>query len=114
MRPALLLICFGAQFLPWTLVPRGTYIYHYFPSLPFIILCTAYVLEQLGGWYTARAGQRDAALAEKRADRVSLLAVGAYLLLAAAFFIAFYPLASGALAPTAWLSALNWFGTMGY
>ena len=113
-RPALLLICFGAQFLPWTLVPRGTYIYHYFPSLPFIILCTAYVLEQLGGWYTARAGQRDAALAEKRAGRVSLLAVGAYLLLAAAFFIAFYPLASGALAPTIWLSALNWFGTMGY
>lgn len=27
-----------AQYLPWVLVPRGTYIYHYFASVPFIIL----------------------------------------------------------------------------
>ncbi len=27
-----------AQYLPWVLVPRGTYIYHYFASIPFLIL----------------------------------------------------------------------------
>ena len=27
-----------AQYLPWVLVPRGTYIYHYFASLPFLML----------------------------------------------------------------------------
>lgn len=57
-RPALLLISFSAQFLPWMLVPRGTYIYHYFPSVPFIILCTAYGLEQLSNWYAAVAARR--------------------------------------------------------
>ncbi len=40
----LLFISFLAQYLPWTLVPRGTYIYHYFPSVPFIILCVCYGL----------------------------------------------------------------------
>ena len=33
-----MLISFLAQYLPWVLVPRGTYIYHYFASIPFLIL----------------------------------------------------------------------------
>ena len=36
-----LLICLGAAFLPWTLITRATFIYHYFASVPFIILLTA-------------------------------------------------------------------------
>ncbi len=32
------LVGFLAQYLPWVLVPRGTYIYHYFASVPFLIL----------------------------------------------------------------------------
>ena len=34
----LVLIGFASQFLPWVLVPRSTFIYHYFASVPFIIL----------------------------------------------------------------------------
>ena len=93
MRPAILLISFAAQYMPWVLVPRGTYIYHYFPSVPFIILCTAYVLEQLSGWFMAYAGQRAGAererIAQKRADRWSLALVSAYLLIVAAMFAVF-------------------------
>lgn len=33
--------------LPWVLVKRSTYIYHYFPILPFVILCTAFSLDYL-------------------------------------------------------------------
>jgi len=33
-----LLIAYGAQFLPWVAVSRLTFIYHYFPSVPFVIL----------------------------------------------------------------------------
>ncbi len=33
-----LIISYLSQFLPWALVNRTTYIYHYFPSVPFIIL----------------------------------------------------------------------------
>ena len=117
-RPALLLICFGAQFLPWVLVPRGTYIYHYFPSVPFLILCTAYVQEQLCNWYTARAVSRTppawTARAAQRADRLGIAVVAVYLLLVAAVFIALYPFASGLLVQTSWLDAVNWFGRLYY
>lgn len=117
-RPALLLICFCAQYLPWIGVPRGTYIYHYFPSVPFIILCTAYVLEQLSGWFMAYAGQRAGAekeeTAQKRADRWSLALVSAYLLIVAAMFVAFYPFASGMMVRTSWLEAVNWFKNLYY
>ncbi len=36
---------FAAQFLPWVLVTRCTFIYHYFASLPFVILCIGLFLE---------------------------------------------------------------------
>ena len=37
----IVLIGFASQFLPWVLVPRSTFIYHYFASVPFIILMVA-------------------------------------------------------------------------
>ena len=33
-----LLLGYGMQYLPWILVSRETYIYHYFPSVPFVVL----------------------------------------------------------------------------
>ena len=74
----MLVIAFAAQYLPWMLVPRGTYIYHYFPSVPFIILCTGLIFEYLEGWLTERAERRalekgkteeEAARAEKLVGR---------------------------------------------
>ena len=38
IRYEFVFISFLAQYLPWVLVPRGTYIYHYFASVPFLIL----------------------------------------------------------------------------
>ena len=42
-------LCIGflAQYLPWTLVSRCTFIYHYFPSVPFITLSIGYCFMQL-------------------------------------------------------------------
>jgi len=39
-------LCVGylAQYLPWCLVPRLTFIYHYFPSVPFVVLMILYSL----------------------------------------------------------------------
>lgn len=37
-----LIIAYAAQLLPWVLVSRTTYIYHYFPSVPFITLIITY------------------------------------------------------------------------
>ena len=38
IRYGFIFVSLLAQYLPWVLVPRGTYIYHYFASTPFLIL----------------------------------------------------------------------------
>ena len=37
-----LLIAYAAQFVPWIFVSRATFIYHYFPSVPFVVLLIAF------------------------------------------------------------------------
>ena len=107
-RPALLLLTFAAQFIPWVLVPRGAYIYHYFPSLPFVVLCTAYVLDRLNDWLVSRSSHA------LRTDRIFRGGIAAYLALVLGMFVAFYPIASGLLVPRAWMDAINWFGKLYY
>ncbi len=85
---------FLSAYLPWVLVARLTFIYHYFASVPFIILATAQGLRYL----------------ERRAPRVSRALAALLCVLALALFIGFYPLASGVEVPRAWCDAMNWFG----
>ena len=88
-------VAFLSGYLPWVLVSRLTFIYHYFASVPWIIIATALGLKYLSRHYKKLAY----ALA-------ALLAVAAV-----ALFIAFYPLASGVEVPRAWCDAVNWFGS---
>lgn len=90
---------FLSAYLPWVLVSRLTFIYHYFASVPWIIIATA-----LGLKYLARHHRR---LAYALAAVLSVAAI--------ALFIGFYPLASGVEVPRAWCDAMNWFkGWMWY
>lgn len=90
---------FLSAYLPWVLVSRLTFIYHYFASVPFIILATAQALRYL----------------ERKNARLTHGLMLALSVAAIALFIAFYPLASGVEAPRAWCDAMNWFdGWMWY
>ncbi|MBQ7885755.1 MAG: phospholipid carrier-dependent glycosyltransferase [Clostridia bacterium] len=92
-------VAFLSGYLPWVLVSRLTFIYHYFASVPWIIIATALMLKYL----TRHHRKLAYALA-------ALLAVAAV-----ALFVAFYPLASGVEVPRAWFDAVNWFsGWMWY
>lgn len=42
-----ILIGFASQYLPWALISRPTFIYHFFASVPFLILATVSVLGEL-------------------------------------------------------------------
>ena len=75
------------QYLPWVLVPRGTYIYHYFASVPFLMLMIVVALERLSRWKPA-------------AGRWTGIAVMA---LAGIAFVIFFPYASGMMCPINWL-----------
>lgn len=98
MVPALILLGFLSQYLPWVLVPRSTFIYHYFASVPFIILCTVLCFLWLGGVW-------------KKGYKPLLWALVA---LAAILFVGFYPYASGVTVSTKWLDFMKWFPRIYY
>ncbi len=85
--PAFILIGLMAQFLPWVLVPRGTYIYHYFASVPFLILGTVMLLHHL----TLRL--------PKAGEIICFVYLGVCLL----WFILLFPYSSGLITPNWWM-----------
>ena len=82
-----LIIGFLAQYLPWTLVPRGTYIYHYFASVPFLILALTMCSDQIR-------------LHFPKAGRLWMIVFAMTALLA---LVVFFPYVSGIMSPVGWL-----------
>ena len=112
MRPAILLIAFAAQYVPWVLVPRGTYIYHYFPSVPFIILCTMLCLDLLFDRNAQAAALSEKGEIKQEERWLQWLPLGLtllYLAAAVGLFAAFFPYASGVMTSNGWLRAMQWF-----
>ncbi len=73
-----LVVSYFAQYVPWMLVTRIIFIYHYFPCVPFVVLMIGYAMVRFVG--------------EKK-KRVYWV-VG-YLACAVALFVLFYPVLSG-------------------
>lgn len=86
-----LLACIGALYLPWAGVSRVSFIYHYFPVVPFLILLLAVSLDRL-----------------PRETRAWRAAPWAFAGAAGVLFIWFYPALSGVWAPKAWFASLRW------
>ena len=85
-----LLIAFAAQYLPWVLVDRTTYIYHFFPSVPFIVLMITYMFRER---------------IFKKSRRLTI----AYCAVAVLLFALFYPVLSGLPVSAGMVSAfLKW------
>ena len=98
VRHMLVVIAFASQFLPWVIVPRSTFIYHYFASVPFIIVASVLLLDDL------------------RTRSQTAFEVTSCVLLAAAalLFGLFYPLESGLPCSRAYASHLRWFKWYNY
>lgn len=77
-----------AQYLPWVLVPRGTYIYHYFASIPFLILSVCLCFSEYDSGKTRG---------------ITRILAGITLFLAVLFFIILFPYASGISVSSGWL-----------
>ena len=84
---------FLSAYLPWVLIARLTFIYHYFASVPFIILATAQGLRLL----------------ERKNKKLAYGLTAVLCIAALVLFVAFYPLASGMEVPRAWCDAVSWF-----
>ena len=90
-RFAFVLIGILAQYLPWVLVPRGTYIYHYFASTPFLMLATALSFD---GY-------------DKKWNRLLHVLYAVFLVAALVFFILLFPYASGISVSPDWMNIGN-------
>jgi dolichyl-phosphate-mannose--protein O-mannosyl transferase len=90
-RMLFVLIGLAAQFLPWVMVPRTTFIYHYFASVVFITMAIGFVLEHFsaqGGWKA----------------KLYIPAVAVAIVL----FVWFYPVISGHMVSNAWADTTKW------
>lgn len=92
-----LIIAYMAQYLPWFFISRTTYIYHYFPSVPFVTLMIGYVFY----WFV-----------RKKPAKWKTAAVWVYVAAAVGLFILFYPVLSGHAVEKEFVSNyLRWFDT---
>jgi dolichyl-phosphate-mannose--protein O-mannosyl transferase len=71
-----ILVGYLAQYAPWILITRTTYMYHYFPAVPFAIFMITYMFEK----YVARKNEK---------------LIYIYLGLVILLFIMFFPVLSG-------------------
>ena len=94
----MVVIAFASQYLPWVIVPRSTFIYHYFASVPFIIIASVLLLDYIRG------------KSENAFKVTSGVLLGAALIL----FIMFYPLESGLPASREYAKYLRWFKWYNY
>jgi hypothetical protein len=84
-------IVFFAQWLPYALISRGLFIYHYYVSVPIICLASAYFISK----YWKYNWMKIAALA--------------YFVAVVALFVLFYPVISGMPVSTVTSESLRWF-----
>ena len=89
VRFMFVLIGLLAQYLPWVPVPRGTYIYHYFASLPFLMSSVCLCFD----WKTE----------SRKAGILNICLISAVIITAAVFFILLFPYASGMNVADTWL-----------
>jgi dolichyl-phosphate-mannose-protein mannosyltransferase len=80
------------QYIPWILVPRIAFIYHYFSIVPFMIFTTVYTIKYLYNEY-----------------KDSKYLIYGYLLLVLILFIVFYPALSGLEVKADYIEGLKWF-----
>jgi dolichyl-phosphate-mannose--protein O-mannosyl transferase len=91
-------VSYLSSLLPWLLVTRCTFLYHYFPCEAFLAVAMALCLNHL------------AHRSEKLARRVGI----GVLILAAVLFVWFYPVLSGAAVSRAWAASLKWLPSWGF
>ncbi|MBR3470648.1 MAG: phospholipid carrier-dependent glycosyltransferase [Lachnospiraceae bacterium] len=96
-RAGFLIIGYASQYLPWVLVTRLTFIYHYFPSVVFLVLMIGYSFRNIK---------------EKTSQKTYLTLTIAYAALIFALFIMFYPVLSGQPVDVNYVTKyLKWFKT---
>lgn len=87
---------FFFQWLPYALISRVTFLYHFYVSVPFLCLASAYFLSK---YWSTKWGK---------------VAAVAYFASVVVMFGLFYSVISGAPASTSWIDSLKWLNGWGF
>ncbi len=98
---AFILVGFLSVYLPWVLVPRLTFIYHYFTAVPFIILALMFLFSRLIQFKTPCLTVGKISIS---AVKIGILA---FVLINFIMFLIYYPVLSGAPADSEYIKALQ-------
>ena len=103
---AFLLTGYLAQYLPWFFVTRITFIYHYFPSVAFVVLM---IVHSIARWQDAL--DKTPSGRSGRGKKLSFYtAVFLYGAIAFGLFLLFYPVLSGQPVEASYVAGcLRWF-----
>ena len=112
-QPAIIAsVGFLAVYLPWVLVPRCTFVYHYFTAVPFLLIALLAAWSRLAETprlrkplFTRTVRGHAAVLTGGQAAMLGFLAV--HLIL----FAVFYPVLTGTLTTQDYANALEWLPT---
>lgn len=99
-KPAVwfVLALWGAQYLPWVLITRATFLYHYFAAMPFALLALGLLLGSLAEHH----------------PRAAKVTTGILIGVAAVLLVFFFPVLSGLPIPAAYAAALKWLPGWGF
>lgn len=95
-------ICLGSSLLPWVLVSRSTYAYHFFASVPYIVLASGYLIGYLEDADEVRRKKRNLT------GGIVPMVKYAWMIIVFVLFVVFYPVISGLEVPVEYISALQW------
>lgn len=103
---------FLSAYIPWVLVPRCTFIYHYFTAVPFMLIALLWAMRNLSRLPALAAplfrfGSGGNALTVSRWTALVFL----FLAVHAVLFVVFYPVLTGALTSQAYANSLEWLPT---
>jgi len=94
VRALFIVIGYFAQLLPWLLITRCVFVYHYFPSVIFLILALAHMFDTC----------------VERGEKRGCRAMVAFTTASGVLFAMFYPVISGMVVPEAYIKGfLKWF-----
>ena len=85
---------FLSMYLPWVLVPRIAFIYHFFPCVIFVVLGIVYFMKEL----------------TSKSDKAKWC-IYAYLTAVFVLFVLFYPVLTGIAVPASYVEWLKWLPT---
>ena len=102
----IILIGFLSAYLPWVIISRLTFIYHYFTAVPFIIMALAYIFNKTYDIKVlAKPIMNKGVLSKIKYNELIIIA---FVIIALIMFVIFYPAISGAESSYHYLKSLQW------